>query len=51
MKADGIKSPDISDTCCFCFLVDYIPADTGQTRQTQTSEWRKLIAAMDGEEG
>ncbi len=29
MRADGIKSPDISDTCCFAFLVDYIPADSG----------------------
>lgn len=27
MKAQSIKSPDISDTCCFAFLADYIPAD------------------------
>lgn len=26
MKSEGIKSPDISDTCCFAFLADYIPA-------------------------
>ena len=51
MKADGIKSPDISDTCCFCFLVDYIPADAGQAAQSKTGEWRKLIAAMEGDEG
>ncbi len=25
MRSEGIKSPDISDTCCFIFLVDYIP--------------------------
>ena len=26
MRSDGIKSPDIFDTYCFAFLVDYIPA-------------------------
>jgi len=25
MRAEGIKSPDISDTCCFFYLTDYIP--------------------------
>ena len=51
MKAEGIKSPDISDTCCFCFLVDYIPSDAGQAAQSKAGEWRKLIAAMEGDEG
>jgi len=27
MKTHGIKSPDIFDTHCFFFLVDYTPAD------------------------
>jgi len=25
MRAEGIKSPDITDTCCFFYLTDYIP--------------------------
>ncbi|MBF0121260.1 MAG: protein PacB [Desulfobacterales bacterium] len=28
MKAKGIKSPDIFDTHCFFFLVDYVPAES-----------------------
>ena len=26
MRSQGIKSPDISDTCCFAFLAYYQPA-------------------------
>lgn len=33
MKAKGIKSPDIWDTHCFFFLVDYIPAETSDENQ------------------
>ena len=48
MKAKGIKSPDLFDTHCFFFLVDYIPADTedeGQGQQmSELAEWaRKII--------
>jgi hypothetical protein len=25
MRSEGIKSPDISDTCCFFYLTDYVP--------------------------
>lgn len=48
MKADGIKSPDISDTCCFCFLIDYVPADAGN--MPQKDNWRREIAASLGDE-
>ncbi len=48
MKANGIKSPDISDTCCFCFLIDYIPADAGS--MPQKDNWRREIAASLGDE-
>ncbi len=37
MRAKGIKSPDISDTCCFAFLVDYIPAHSGCGQQRENS--------------
>lgn len=49
MKASGIKSPDLSDTCCFCFLVDYIPADAGKVDNKKT-EWHKLVAASLGDD-
>ncbi len=35
MRSQGIKSPDITDTCCFFYLVDYIP-NTGE--QVEVSE-------------
>lgn len=41
MRSEGIKSPDISDTCCFSFLVDYIPADAGR-KATRSSKYLDL---------
>lgn len=52
MRADGIKSPDISDTCCFAFLVDYIPADTDNGRNSHDHEyleWARQLLRDDGE--
>jgi len=50
MRAEGIKSPDISDTCCFAFLVDYIPANTGCGRRESTylELARKFMEAEEG---
>lgn len=52
MRAQGIKSPDISDTCCFAFLADYRPADVGsQTAERENAmlklarEWMKAEEA------
>lgn len=42
MRSDGIKSPDISDTCCFSFLVDYIPADAGKKNTSRNSKYLEL---------
>lgn len=54
MKAQGIKSPDISDTCCFAFLVDYIPADRDADMVGEEAELlriaRELSLLRDGEE-
>ncbi len=48
MKSQGIKSPDIFDTHCFFYLVDYVPADIESDEQSQQKdemlEWaRKMI--------
>lgn len=43
MRAQGIKSPDVSDTCCFVFLVDYIPAE-GEA-QAQSPEAAAFLEA------
>jgi len=48
MKLKGIKSPDLFDTHCFFFLVDYIPADIENNELSQQedkiTEWaRKII--------
>lgn len=52
MRSEGIKSPDISDTCCFAFLADYRPADIGgQTAERENAmlklarEWMKAEEA------
>lgn len=49
MKAKGIKSPDISDTCCFAFLVGYVAAeDTDMVNEEdrQMMAWAKEMAQM-----
>ena len=54
MRADGIKSPDISDTCCFAFLVDYLPARTDnrtQGRDNKYLEWARLFMSEEEEGG
>lgn len=50
MRSEGIKSPDISDTCCFSFLVDYIPADAGKGSKSRRSEYLEIARAMVGED-
>lgn len=50
MRLAGIKSPDLSDTCCFAFLADYIPADIGGTSRNRQDEYLKLARAFMGEE-
>lgn len=54
MKTQGIKSPDVSDTCCFVFLVDYVPAEQARQEQGEASELLRLAREMarlhDGEE-
>ncbi|MDR4027816.1 MAG: hypothetical protein V8Q91_16575 [Bilophila wadsworthia] len=49
MKSDGIKSPDISDTCCFAFLLDYIPAEDGQKATVERDRFLELARARLGE--
>lgn len=39
MRSEGIHSPDICDTCCFAFLVDYIPADISQNANSRRSAY------------
>jgi hypothetical protein len=47
MKSEGIKSPDISDTCSFFYLVDYIPSSGRDTAGEHTEEDRLLREAME----
>ena len=49
MKAEGIKSPDISDTCCFVFLQDYIPAEDGEKQASERDMFLELARAAMGE--
>lgn len=49
MKSDGIKSPDISDNCCFAFLLDYIPAEDGQKATVERDRFLELARARLGE--
>lgn len=49
MKSDGIKSPDISDNCCFAFLLDYIPAEDGQKATVGRDRFLELARARLGE--
>lgn len=54
MKSQGIKSPDVSDTCCFVFLTGYVPAEQAQQAHSEESELLRLAREMarlhDGEE-
>ena len=51
MRSEGIKSPDISDTCCFAFLADYLPAETSSASASRNSEMLALARAwMQAEE-
>lgn len=50
MKARGIKSPDISDTCCFVFLLDYTPAAHGVSMTQEENYYLELAKAAMGEE-
>lgn len=48
MKSQGIKSPDLFDTACFFFLVDYVPFETERAKDTdEVVAWAKAI--LDGE--
>ncbi len=49
VKSDGIKSPDISDTYCFAFLLDYIPAGDGQKATVERDRFLELARARLGE--
>ena len=54
MKSQGIKSPDVSDTCCFVFLTGYVPAEQAQQAHGEESELlrlaREMVRLHDGEE-
>lgn len=54
MKSKGIKSPDISDTCCFAFLVGYVAADGANSMSAEEEETmalaREMARMFDGEE-
>lgn len=52
MRAQGIKSPDVCDTCCFSFLVDYRPANVGSqtASDSRRSEWLDMARALMGED-
>lgn len=41
MRARGIKSPDLFDTVCFLYLVDYIPVDIGGEKAAEQNEMLK----------
>lgn len=47
MKNEGLKSPDISDTCCFPFLVDYIVAEENRHSTEEDNFLAMAKAAMD----
>lgn len=46
MKAQGIKSPDISDTCCFAFLASYVPAEQAQASDGEDARLLKLAREL-----
>ena len=49
MRAEGIKSPDLSDTCCFAFLVDYVPAGVGDSAKSRQNKFLEMAKAWMGE--
>lgn len=54
MKSQGIKSPDVSDTCCFVFLADYTPAEQAEQQHGEEAELlrvaREMARLYEGEE-
>lgn len=50
MRAVGIKSPDISDTCCFAFLADYVPAGQGGKTDERRRQYLEMARAALGED-
>ena len=49
MKSEGIKSPDLFDTVCFFYLVDYIPVGDVQTAGQHDEFLRMAEAILSGE--
>lgn len=51
MRSQGIKSPDISDTCCFAFLAQYQPAESGQSsaNNSRMRDFQKLWMKLEEE--
>ncbi|MDE5832050.1 MAG: hypothetical protein K2H64_03545 [Desulfovibrio sp.] len=43
MRSKGIKSPDISDTCCFAFLASYQPATESSRADGRDQETLALV--------
>lgn len=50
MRAEGIHSPDICDTCCFAFIVEYTPCGSGKTYNSREQQFLKEARAMLGED-
>lgn len=46
MRSQGIKSPDISDTCCFFYLCDYIPCMNAASTGSEEAEFIKNAKAL-----
>jgi hypothetical protein len=49
MRSEGIKSPDISDTCCFFFLVDYVPCEGLSAHATEEDDFLKMAREVMGD--
>lgn len=51
MRSQGIKSPDICDTCCFAFLAHYQPAESGGSamRDSRLRDYQKLWMQLEEE--
>ena len=45
----NLRAPDISDNCCFAFLLDYIPAEDGQKATVGRDRFLELARARLGE--
>jgi hypothetical protein len=49
MRSEGIKSPDISDTCCFFYLTDYVPCSGVKDATGEEGDFLEMAkAAMEG---